>query len=434
MSYLDRNSGGGKHRSSTRPNYETTTTDSIFAHGIEGNSNVVYLEGNIVLVYGYVFNSKTVFQAHQLTYPPAEDYELSRKALGMSNMASLYSSEGSVNGGSGDSGEITDDQASRPEYWEQLREYEEKNAEHMMITLSDVNLDKTHVIEQLSVLFSTYENIYLERTRRASDYPSNETDEPPSDTIPPTFILMGTFITQPDILSYSGRELALSCWDMFAKLLIASCPHLLCVSKFIFIPSPRDVYCTGGGGSSASIPLFPLSKLFTESFTRQITQHILTHVQNQNQDVNMTESDASKFTPNNIIFTTNPSKIHYFSQEIVIFREELMRKMQKHAVFLLSEEELSQEEPIKLAPKVAMISPDLEEDEEEEGETHLPEKKDQILIECILDQGHLASLPLLNNIAPIYWSLDDTLRLFPLPQLVCYVVCILFSLFLNVIV
>lgn len=38
------------------------------------------------------------------------------------------------------------------------------------------------------------------------------------------------------------------------------------------------------------------------------------------------------------------------------------------------------------------------------------------LVESILEQGHLCPLPL--HVRPIYWELDYTLRLTPLPHLV----------------
>ena len=40
----------------------------------------------------------------------------------------------------------------------------------------------------------------------------------------------------------------------------------------------------------------------------------------------------------------------------------------------------------------------------------------QQLVESILDQGHLCPLPL--HVRPVYWDLDYTLRLSPLPHLV----------------
>ena len=286
-------------------------------------------------------------------------------------------------------------------YWENLQLLEQKHASNMIIILSDIQLDKSHVLDKLKILFQTYEEIFSQQHRshnmQQEDGNGDENEYNELKIASPTFVLLGSFITQSDILSYHGREIALNCWNNFSKLLIEYCPHLLCTSKFIFIPSNKDIYYTGGGGSSNAIPLFPISKLFTEIFVKQIYQHIMNHT-------GMNE------IPTNIIFTSNPSRIHYCSQEIMIYREDIMRKMQKHAIFL------NQSERSELDTSF------IEEEEEEidENNFRLPSKKVQYLINSMIDQGHLASLPLTMNISPIYWELDDTLRLFPLPNLVCY--------------
>ena len=58
-----------------------------------------------------------------------------------------------------------------------------------------------------------------------------------------------------------------------------------------------------------------------------------------------------------------------------------------------------------------------------------PELTEQ-LVESILDQGHLCPLP--PHVKPVYWELDYTLRLSPLPQLVSYSTCVIIKLFLII--
>ena len=86
-----------------------------------------------------------------------------------------------------------------------------------------------------------------------------------------------------------------------------------------------------------------------------------------------------------ITFASNPCRVRFFTQEIVLFREDLLRKMQRHVV----------------------VPPSLD----SEGHDIC-----QQLVESILDQGHLCPLPL--HVRPVYWDLDYTLRLSPLPHLV----------------
>ena len=84
-----------------------------------------------------------------------------------------------------------------------------------------------------------------------------------------------------------------------------------------------------------------------------------------------------------VSFASNPCRIRFFTQEIVLFREDLIRKMQRHTVVTPS-----------------FDSSDIS----------------QQLVESICDQAHLCPLPL--HVRPIYWDLDHTLRLTPLPHLV----------------
>jgi DNA polymerase epsilon subunit 2 len=77
--------------------------------------------------------------------------------------------------------------------------------------------------------------------------------------------------------------------------------------------------------------------------------------------------------------------MRFFTQEIVIFRDDLLKKMQRHVV---------------IAPNLSEGSPELVEQ----------------LVKTILDQGHLCPLPA--HARPIHWELDHAMRLFPLPHLV----------------
>lgn len=85
-----------------------------------------------------------------------------------------------------------------------------------------------------------------------------------------------------------------------------------------------------------------------------------------------------------INFGSDPCRVRFFTQEIVFFRDDILRKMRRHAI----------EVPHKS---------DLDVDVTEQ------------LVETLLRQAHLCPLPL--PVRPIYWELDYTMRLFPLPDL-----------------
>ena len=79
----------------------------------------------------------------------------------------------------------------------------------------------------------------------------------------------------------------------------------------------------------------------------------------------------------------------FFTQEIVLFREDLLRKIQRNSI----------------------LTPIFDQNGENGG-TDITQQ----LVESILDQAHLCPLPLC--VKPVYWELDYTLRLTPLPHLV----------------
>ncbi|KHJ42322.1 hypothetical protein D918_07662, partial [Trichuris suis] len=82
------------------------------------------------------------------------------------------------------------------------------------------------------------------------------------------------------------------------------------------------------------------------------------------------------------ILATNPCHIRYLSQRIVVFREDMVEKMCRNCFFMPS---------------------DL---------NAIPEH----FCKTLLAQSHLAPLPL--HISPVYWCLDHSLYLYPLPDLI----------------
>ena len=137
--------------------------------------------------------------------------------------------------------------------------------------------------------------------------------------------------------------------------------------RSVFPPGPLDA------GTSVALPRRPIPEQYTKSL-RQRVRHVT--------------------------FASNPCRVRYFTQEIVLFREDLLKKMQRHlAVPLILDD-----------PTVPDITVQL--------------------VESLLDQAHLCPLPL--HAKPVYWELDYALRLFPLPHLVR--VLILHNLFVNMLV
>ncbi|XP_053108069.1 DNA polymerase epsilon subunit 2 isoform X1 [Hemicordylus capensis] len=206
-----------------------------------------------------------------------------------------------------------------------LKQLEEENEDAMFVFLSDVWLDKAEVLEKLRIMFSGY------------------------SSMPPTcFFFCGNFSSTPygknQIHSLKGSLKALA--DIICEY-----PSIHKSSRFVFVPGSEDP------GPCSILPRPPLAENITEEFRQQVPFSV---------------------------FTTNPCRVQYCTQEIVIFREDLVNKMCRNCVRFPS------------------------------SNLDIPNH----FVKTILSQGHLTPLPL--NVSPVYWAYDYALRTYPLPDLIVF--------------
>ena len=204
-----------------------------------------------------------------------------------------------------------------------LEAVEKEHREAMFVVLSDVWLDKPKVMAKLKAMFTGYSSV------------------PPA-----MFVFCGNFTSEPygpahySTLKKSFQSLA---------NLIGEFPSLMENSRFVFVPGPQDP------GPGNILPRPPLPACLTNAITQKVPM---------------------------AIFATNPCRIQYCTQEILVFREDLVAKMCRNAL-------------------------------------HLPENLQDIpsqLVKTILAQAHLCPLPL--HVRPMYWSYDHTMRVYPVPDVV----------------
>jgi DNA polymerase epsilon subunit 2 len=133
------------------------------------------------------------------------------------------------------------------------------------------------------------------------------------------FVLMGNFTSKPVLHGQDGTQQLLgpsdplyplgpkaisACvwhtgyFDLLAGIL-KECPTLCQEARFIFIPGPLDP------GSGSTLPRAPLPSVFTKSL---------------------------RATLQRVDFTTNPCRMRVFSQEMVFFREDILKKMLRHCI------------------------------------------------------------------------------------------------------
>ncbi|XP_064421022.1 DNA polymerase epsilon subunit 2 [Latimeria chalumnae] len=204
-----------------------------------------------------------------------------------------------------------------------LKQLEEENEDAMFVFVSDLWLDQVEVLEKLHTMFSGY------------------------SSMPPTcFIFCGNFSSAP-----YGKKQTKSlkeCLKVLADI-ICEYPNIHKSSRFVFVPGPEDP------GPSTILPRPPLAEHVTEDFSQRVPFSV---------------------------FSTNPCRIQYCTQEIVIFREDLVNKMCRNCVRFPS------------------------------NNLDIPNH----FVKTILSQGHLTPLPLF--VSPVYWAYDYTMRVYPVPDVV----------------
>eukprot|EP00249_Psilotum_nudum_P007247 c20426_g1_i1 orf=272-1837(+) len=216
----------------------------------------------------------------------------------------------------------------------QLGQLEKKAINDMFVILSDVWLDHSETFEKLQTILDGYEMVEM---------------------VPSLFVFLGNFCSRPcNIASHNFSELR----SYFNKLgsMIASHPRIKEGSKLVFIPGPEDP------GPANILPRPALPKFFT--------------------------NEVIKHLPN-AIFSSNPCRIRYYTQEIVLFRQDILYRMRRSCVIPPSKEET--EDPF------------------------------EHLVATVTHQSHLCPLPLTTQ--PIIWNYDHTLRLYPTPHTIVLADC-----------
>eukprot|EP00040_Diaphanoeca_grandis_P015010 m.76332 g.76332 ORF g.76332 m.76332 type:complete len:567 (-) comp24885_c0_seq1:21-1721(-) len=210
-----------------------------------------------------------------------------------------------------------------------LRQIEIEEEGLMFAFFSDVWLDKPEVIHRLKKVFEGFSAM----------------------TPAPVFVFMGNFLSQ----SYGAQtaKTLKNCFDVLCDVILEF-ENLSTQAQFIFIPGPKDI----GSGVCNILPRKPLPSFCTSRLAQKLPK---------------------------AVFGTNPTRVRYCTQEIVLFREDVIGKMRRNCI---------------LAPKTDAL-------DDKQISYHL--------VKTVVDQAHLLPLPL--HIAPIYWEYDHALRLYPLPDL-----------------
>lgn len=202
---------------------------------------------------------------------------------------------------------------------EQLLQLEKQAENSVFLFLSDVALDNSRVLAGIRHLFEGYLD---------------------DNVVPTLVVFMGNFLSHPFGQNVTDVQALQDGFSQLGTMIKNDFEPLAQSTTFVFIPGTNDV----GPGNVLPRPALP--KMITKPFL-----------------------DAMGASPN-IHFATNPCRIRYMTQEIVLMRDDIMQKMVRHCA----------------------IKPDL-------SESGL---MCEHLVKTVIDQAYLCPLPL--SARPILWA------------------------------
>ncbi|EGD72114.1 hypothetical protein PTSG_00131 [Salpingoeca rosetta] len=202
---------------------------------------------------------------------------------------------------------------------------EEMTQDSMFVILSDVWLDKPEVLAKLRTLFEGYSGAEPETVK---------------------YILMGNFLSAP--YGKDARQTLEQCFNELADIIA----QFNITSDIVLVPGPLDP------GSPSILPRPPLPTTLTRRFRTRVP---------------------------NATFTTNPARLRFGAQEIVLFREDLTSKLRRNCLLPPRDQDGNDAEDIKLH-----------------------------VIKTLVDQSTLVPLPL--HVRPVMWGFSQALQLYPVPD------------------
>ncbi|PWN52289.1 DNA polymerase epsilon, subunit B [Violaceomyces palustris] len=215
------------------------------------------------------------------------------------------------------------------------------------ITLKDEDAFRVHEKAHDELCMVVISDLHLDHAKTMSNFRAILQGYVDAEFIPFAFILCGDFSSSP----WSGSDVVKKYQDSFVQLadLIGSFPEVVKKSHFVIVPGPSDPF------ASPTVPRPALAEVFTAPLKRKMGDRV--HL------------------------ASNPCRITYLGQEIVVYRDDLMARMLRNTVSL--------------------------KDEVREGDLK------KFLVSTLLDQAHLCPLP--QQVRPILWEFDHSLRLYPMP-------------------
>ncbi|CCC68073.1 hypothetical protein NCAS_0A15150 [Naumovozyma castellii] len=321
-----------------------------------------YVPGCIVLAEGIYFSVGNKFHVTSMTHPPGERRETTLEAIGNLDLLGVHgaSNENYI-------ARLDNDLKIRLHFLEKELE------DHRFVILGgDLFLDELATLEALKKTFTKLE------------------EDPPT-----LLIFQGSFTSVPVHASMTSRNVSATTqyknnFDTLAGLL-STFENIINGSTLIFIPGPNDPWSSMVSlGATGIFPQKPIPTYFTQKMNR-VCKHI--------------------------IWGSNPTRIAYLSQEVVISRDNLVERFKRNSVIFPTVEETREQRLQEVEERLQNISIDetvsIDELVKDKDQKNLKVQETRKIVKTILDQGHLS--PFTTNIRPLFWDLDYSLTLYPIP-------------------
>lgn len=316
-------------------------------------SGLYYVPGCVVLVEGIYFTVGNKFHVSSITHPPGEKREQTLEAIGNLDLLGLH-------------GQTSSNYISRLDNELKIRLYylEKELTDHRIVILGgDIFLDELDTMQALKKVLTTLN------------------DDPPT-----VIVFHGSFTAVPVHASMNSKNISSTVqyrnnFDELAEL-ISQFENIADNSTLVFVPGVNDAWGSMVSmGAAHVLPQQPVPSRFTQKLKKVCKK---------------------------VIFTSNPARMAYLSQEIVIFRDDITERFKRHGVPFPMEALARSDGPAN--PEVTTIRQLIKADDQ------LPMKirESRKLVKTVLDQGHLS--PFLTSIRPIVWSNDNALTLHPIPS------------------
>lgn len=322
-----------------------------------------YCEGSFAVCEGYYLDDGR-FRVVTIGPPPPETRQETQETYGNIDFCGLISSS------------KTRIERLDPQFVKVMVQEEQRNTHHRIVVLGcDLFLDKPDVLDGLQYLLQ-------------------KLDEAP----PVALVLCGSFCSVP----FQAAQDSIAKYTEYINglaLMFKKAPRLSKETKVIIVPGENDPWHSTNLANGPSVwPLQPLPELFTRRLQLAV------------KDVEL---------------TSNPTRLCYLSQEIVICREGYGQRFRKYAMSLSKPKEHKQvDDAEELADTIEDIDLDADVADRQLALNDLaaepmpkPSARDQQsrkLVATLLDQAHLSPFPLMTR--PIAWEFEHALSLTQWPS------------------